>query len=244
MTRGAPRGEMTMTQNKDLKRLVRARMKKTGESYTSARAQITRKPKVKTPAEAGARPQVSPADYAKLAGKSDAVIKERTGCTWEKWVKSLDYHGADKMSHREIAEMVRAKWKVGDWWCQTVAVGYERIKGLRAIGQRRDGTYEASKSRTFNVPVDELFDAWADASIRKRWLGDAKVKIRTATKPKSLRMDWNGNAIVAIGFTPKGAAKSSVAVQHPKLPDRETAASLRQYWSDRLESLAGVLAKS
>lgn len=233
-----------MTQNKDLKRLVRARMKKTGESYTSARAQITRKPKAKASAEAEARPAVTKADYAKLAGKSDAVIKAKTGCTWEKWVKSLDYYGADKMSHREIAEIVRAKWNVEDWWCQTVAVGYERIKGLRAIGQRRDGTYEASKSRTFNVPVDELFDAWADSSTRKRWLGDAKVKIRTASKPRSIRMDWNGNAIVAIGFTAKGSAKSSVAVQHPKLPDRETAANLRQYWTDRLESLAGVLAKS
>ena len=32
-----------MTQNKDLKRLVRARMKKTGEAYTAARAQIMKK---------------------------------------------------------------------------------------------------------------------------------------------------------------------------------------------------------
>ena len=233
-----------MTQNKDLKRLVRARMKKTGESYTSARAQITRKPKAKASAKVEARPAVTKADYAKLAGKSDAVIKAKTGCTWEKWVKSLDYYGADKMSHREIAEMVRAKWKVGDWWCQTVAVGYERIKGLRAIGQRRDGTYEASKSRTFNVPVDELFDAWADADTRKRWIGDAKVKIRTASKPKSMRMDWNGDAIVAVGFTAKGPTKSSVAIQHPKVPDKETAATLRQYWSDRFENLAGVLEES
>ena len=233
-----------MTQNKDLKRLVRARMKKTGESYTSARAQITRKPKAKASADAGTHPRVTTADYAKLAGKSDAVIKARTGCTWEKWVKSLDYHGADRMSHREIAEMVSTKWKVGDWWAQTVAVGYERIKGLRAIGQRRDGTYEASKSRTYNVPVDELFDAWADAGIRRKWLGDAKVRIRTATKPKSMRMDWNENAIVTAGFTAKGSAKSSVAIQHPKLPDKETAARLKQYWSDRLESLAGVLAES
>lgn len=230
-----------MTQNKDLKRLVRARMKKTGESYTTARAQITRKPKSKAAVEAGARSRVSPEDYAKLAGKSDAVIKARTGCTWEKWVKSLDHHGADKLSHREIAEMVSTKWKVGDWWSQTVAVGYERIKGLRAVGQRRDGTYEASKSRTFNVSVGELFDAWADARTRIRWLGGAKVRIRTASRPRSMRMDWNGTSIVAAGFTEKGPGKSSVAIQHTKLPDKEAAATLKKYWSDRLESLAGVL---
>ena len=59
-----------------------------------------------------------------------------------------------------------------------------------------------------------------------------------------MRMDWNGSAIVAVGFTAKGSAKSSVAIQHPKVPDKETAARLRQYWSDRLESLAGVLTES
>jgi hypothetical protein len=229
-----------MTKNKDLKRLVRARMKKTGESYTSARAQITRK--AKTPDSPQARPVADPKDYATLAGMSDAVIKEKTGCTWQKWVKSLDYYGADKMSHRDIAALVSEKYKVADWWTQTVTVGYERIKGLRVKGQRRDGTYEASKSRTFNVPVGVLFDAWADAGTRKRWLGDAKVKVRTATKPRTMRIDWNGNSIIAVGFTSKGPSKSSVAVQHTKLPDKETAAGLKQYWSDRLENLAGVLA--
>jgi hypothetical protein len=33
---------MMMTRDKDLKRIVRARMKKTGESYTAARAHVTK----------------------------------------------------------------------------------------------------------------------------------------------------------------------------------------------------------
>ena len=215
-----------MTQNKDLKRVVRARMKKTGESYTSARAHIAKTPR--------------PVDYAKLAGMSNAVIKEKTGCTWEKWVKSLDYHGAEKMTHREIAAVVSEKYKVGDWWTQTVTVGYERIKGLRVRGQRRDGTYEAGKSRTFNVPVQELFDLWSDGRKRKRWL-DADVKIRTSTPPKTMRITWTDGTIIAIGFTPKGPGKSSVAVQHTKLPDRATAESLKAYWSERLDALGAVI---
>ena len=66
------------------------------------------------------------------------------------------YTGADTWSHREIAAYVRNTFKVPDWWCQTVTVGYERIKGLRAIGQWRDGTYEASKSKVIPVPVSRL----------------------------------------------------------------------------------------
>ena len=221
-----------MTRNKDLKRLVRARMKKTGEAYTSARAQLTRK-SATTP---------NPKDYAKLAGMSDAVIKEKTGCTWERWVKALDYHGAEQMSHRDIATLVSEKYKVPSWWTQTVTVGYERIKGLRARGQRRDGTYEASKSRTFNVPVTTLFDAWKDPKVRKRWLGDSAVKVRTATAPKSMRLGWSDGTIIAVGFYPKGKSKSSVAVQHTKLPDRNTADRLKQYWSERFDALRDVLA--
>jgi hypothetical protein len=174
---------------------------------------------------------------------SDAAIKKGTGCTWERWVKSLDYHGAAKMPHRDIARLVSTKYKVPSWWTQTVTVGYERIKGLRARGQRRDGTYEASKSRTFSVPVATLFDAWSNASMRRKWLGDNGIKVRTATAPKSMRLGMNDGTIVAVGFYPKGDAKSSVAVQHTKLPDRETANSLKQYWTEKMEALAGVISK-
>ena len=56
-----------MPRDKDLKRLVRARMKKTGEAYTAARAQVLRKsPKPATP---------SP-EYAKLAGMADDARRE------------------------------------------------------------------------------------------------------------------------------------------------------------------------
>ena len=221
-----------MTAEKDLKRLVRARMKKTGEAYTTARAQITRKTK-----------QPSPKQYAALAGMSDAAIKAKTGCAWDKWVKSLDYHGAAGMSHREIAELVSGKYKVPAWWTQTVTVGYERIKGLRARGQRRDGSYEASKSRTFAVPVQVLFDAFAARNTRQRWLKEAGLTIRTASPPKSMRIGWSDGSIIAVGFTAKGDSKSSVAVQHAKLPDRETAERLRNFWSEKLDALGGVLGK-
>ena len=232
-----------MTRNKDLKRLVRTRMKKTGEAYTTARAQITRKPAARKRTVAAAAPAATadPKDYATLAGMSDAVIKQKTGCNWVRWVTALDYHGAEKMSHGEIARLVNEKYKIDGWWSQSVTVGYERIKGLRERGQRRDGTYEASKSRTFNVPVTELFEASKDPKLRKRWLGDETVKVRTATAPRTMRLGWSDGTIVAVGFTPKGAKKSSVAVQHTKLRDRESAERLKQYWSERFDALGEAL---
>jgi uncharacterized protein YndB with AHSA1/START domain len=226
-----------MPRNKDLKRLVRARMKKTGEAYTAARAQIA----------AGSRTSKTTAtrspdssDFAGLAGMSDASIKAKTGRTWEEWSRALDADGAKEKSHPEITAIVSKKYGVGDWWTQTVAVGYERIKGLRARGQRRDGMFEATKSRTYEVPVKKLYDAWANPKARKRWL-DVAVKVRTATAPKSIRLDWPDGSIIAVGFTPKGKSKSFVALSHPKLPDRDSADRAKEYWAERLDALGEVL---
>src|SRR5262249_51166769 len=133
-----------MPKQKDLKRLVRARMQKTGESYTAARRHIIRK---------AAPTFVEPAkSYAGLAGMSDVSVAKKTGRTWAEWVRLLDKAGAAHKSHREIVEVVSSSG-MPDWWAQMVTVGYERIRGLRARGQRRDGSYEATKSRTFAVPI-------------------------------------------------------------------------------------------
>jgi hypothetical protein len=235
-----------MPRNKDLKRLVRTRMKKTGEAYTTARAQITRKPKAKkTAATLAARAKAVAAqtkpDYAALAGMSDESVKEKTGCTWERWVVALDRAGAVELSHGDIAMLVNEKYKIDGWWSQAVTVGYERIKGLRERGQRRNGTYEANKSRTFSVPVSKLFTAWADASIRKRWLEEADVKVRTANAAKSIRLGWPDGTIIAVGFESKSASKSSVALTHTKLRDKDSVEKLKQYWSAQLDALGEIL---
>ena len=241
-----------MPRNKDLKRLVRARMSKTGESYTAARAHVLAKPSSKPRTSAlrateSRKTSVARAprpNYAALAGYSDEVLKARTGCTWERWVGVLDYYRADKLAHRDIAALVSKKFKIEGWWSQAVTVGYERIKGLRARGQRRDGSYEANKSRTYNVPTETLFDAWANARVRGRWLDGEIGKVRTSAKPKSMRLDGKGGSIVVIGFWPKGPSKSAVSVQHTKLPDQETATRLKQYWSQRLDALRDVLSQA
>src|SRR5262250_2892054 len=172
-----------MTIAKDLKRLVRARMKKTGESYTTARAQLLKKKTVDgRPAKAGRYMNAAePARYAEMAGMSDASVKEATGCNWERWVRTLDRAGAASKSHREIAKLV-AFFGTTSWWTQMVTVGYERIRGMRQKGQLRDGAYQATKSRTFDADVTQVYDAFASAPTRKRWLGD-EVAVQSATKP-------------------------------------------------------------
>ena len=139
---------------------------------------------------------------------------------------------------------MNSTYKVDGWWSQTVTVGYERIKGLRVKGQRRDGSYEVNKSRTYSVPVTALYDAWAEPRVRGRWLHGESVKVRTATRPKSMRLGWSDGTIVVAGFIEKGRSKSAVSLAHTKLQHKEAADRVKAYWSERLDMLAEVLGNS
>ena len=226
-----------MPRQKDLKRIIRARMQKTGEAYTTARSQITRKPVNDATAAETAAP-----DYASLAGMSDESISAKTGRNWEQWVRELDSHGGEQLAHKDIAALVHGGYGVEGWWSQTVTVGYERIKGLRDRGQRRGGAFEAGKSKTYNVPVDVLFQAWSDEAIRRRWLKDEGVTVRTETAPRTMRLGWPDGSIVALWFLDKGAGKSSVALAHQKLESRAASDRAKREWSERLDALGEVLA--
>jgi uncharacterized protein YndB with AHSA1/START domain len=232
-----------MTTQRDFKRIVRARMAKTGESYTSARANVLKRPStVTTSRNAAPQPAIraaaAPAEYATIAGMSDEALKAKTGCTWDKWVKSLDHVKAYNWPHKEIAGYLSDTYKVPGWWTQTITVGYERIKGLRDIGQRRGGLYEASRSRTFPVSLTKLFNAWRVKKQRDAWLGAPDVIVRKATKNRSLRMTWHDGTSVMVWFTAKDRAKSVAGVQHAKLPDRAAIETTKAWWSAAFARLA------
>lgn len=225
-----------MPKQKDLKRLVRARMQKTGESYTSARTQVIAKRA--TPA-----PKLAPAtqDLAAIAGMSDAAVKKGTGCDWSRWVKSLDQWGAAKMSHKEIAELIHSKWKASGWWSQMVAVGYERVRGLREKGQKRSGSYTIGKSRTFPVAVEQLFAAFTPPRL-SRWLDGAKPTVRKATAPKSVRITWEDGTKVEVILLKKGETKSQAQIQHDGFLSKAAAERMRAWWTERMATLGEQLA--
>lgn len=235
-----------MTTQRDFKRIVRARMEKTGESYTAARANVLKRPATVTTTrnakpEPAARPAPSPAEYAKIAGMSDAALKAKTGCTWEKWVKSLDHVKAYNWPHREIAQYLSDTYKVPGWWTQTVTVGYERIKGLRDVGQRRGGAYEASKSRTFPVSMTKLFAAWSVKKQRAAWLEAPDIVVRKATRNRSLRITWHDGTSVMVWFTAKAKGKSIAGVQHSGLDDRAAVEAAKAWWAAAFDRLAAQL---
>ncbi len=245
-----------MTQQKSLKRRVRTRMAKTGERYTAARRQVLAKdtapiePATVEPAAAAPRsvvPEpVADAPVVRLTPvpeerNTDTTITLRTGRPWSEWFAILDAWGAADRSHTEIARWLVSEHRVGGWWSQEVTVGYERAIGRRKVGERTDG-FSITVSRTVDAPIERLFAAFVDPMTRGEWLPEVALGLRTATAPRTARFDWtDGTSRLAIGFTAKGDQRSSVALQHERLPDAEAAARMRTFWRERFEVLQHVL---
>lgn len=227
-----------MTSRKDFKRLVRGRMARTGESYTAARRHFADQsdPPMTPP------PAASP-DYATLAGMRDSALAAKTGCGWATWVFVLDKVGAAQWPHREIAAYVQQNYKTSSWWSQTVTVGYERIKGLRAIGQKRDGGFEVTKSKILAVPLRQLYRSFRDKRLRIKWLPGVALTIRTAVRDTSMRIIWPDGTLVQVGFLGKGRGKAQVAVQQGRFGSKEQAQEMKRYWVERLQTLERLVAK-
>lgn len=215
-----------MTRQRSFKRLVRSRMETTGESYTAARAALL--------AADGAKAIDGPG-----LATSDENIRRRTGRGWEEWFDLLDDWGAAERSHREIARWVAEQQGVVPlaWNAQAVVGSYERVRGLRAVGEHPGG-FTVTASKTVAVPVDRLYEAFVDESLRERWLPQGGLRERTATRPKSARFDWQEDETrVHVTFIAKDPAKSTLALAHERLADSGRAEQMKGFWRDRVSVL-------
>ena len=217
-----------MTERKSFKRRVRARMEKTGERYTAARRQVATR-------------AAQPADAEPTGTVSGEAIVRATGKSWDDWFAALDAWDATERSHREIARHLREAHGVPGWWAQSVTVGYERARGMRAKHQQPTG-FAVTVSKTVACDADRLFAAFVDDDERARWLTDATLTLRTAQPGRSARFDWeDGRTRVNVYFVAKGAAKTTVAVEHERLADSAEAERTKLAWRQRLASLKELL---
>lgn len=179
------------------------------------------------------------ADTTGTLPMSDDAINQGTGKTWSEWRELLDTWGASEKSHKEIASFVSNEHGVDDWWAQGVALGYERLIGRRSVGQRADGKFSTSASKTMSAGIARHFAAWVDESQRNNWLPPGTLTLRTAQDGKSARFDDNeSGGIIALWFTDKGETKSSVSIQIEGLPDKTAADARKALWKTRLNDLA------
>jgi uncharacterized protein YndB with AHSA1/START domain len=173
---------------------------------------------------------------------SDEAVRGATGRSYDEWFGLLDRADMASRKHGEIATALTDEHGVDSWWAQTITVGYERARGLRPPHGGRDGLFSVSASKTLDVPVERLFEAFMDSGLRERWLPDGELRERTSQPGRTARFDWgDGASRVNVGFYPKGDARSQVAIAHERLADAEAAEEMKQHWRERLNALKALL---
>jgi hypothetical protein len=175
-------------------------------------------------------------------GVSDAAVQRATGKSWDEWFALLDAWQGTTHNHTEIARHVYETYGIDGWWAQSVTVGYERARGMRALHERSDG-FSMNASKTFPVPVERLFAAFVEQDGRERWLEAVELRNRTNQPHKSARFDvLPGETRLAVTFVAKGPEKSAAQLQQERLTSAEEVARWKALWKEQLAHLASYLA--
>ena len=216
-----------MTKQKTFKRRVRARMAKTGESYTAARRRLL--------------PEPAPPGRAFEPTVAEQRVVEATGHGFDHWFAALDEWGAKDRSHRDIARWLRDEHGMAGWYSQSVSVSYERARGMREVGEGVNG-FTVSASRTVHVPAAHLFAAFDDPALRERWLPGVELSERTSTPPRLARYDWEGGpSRLVVGIEALDDGRSRVGLSHERLADAAERERLKPWWRQRMTELKKVL---
>ena len=169
----------------------------------------------------------------------DRAVLERTGRGRAEWFTLLDAAGATGWGHTAIARWLVAEHEVDGWWAQSVTVAYEQARGLRAPGQRPDGTFEASVSRAMDAPPEACRTWFLEEGRRGRWL-DVVPEVRGVSR--TVRWTWPVSTRVTISFQPLPQDRTRVTVTHHGLPDGAALAERKAAWAERLDALRGLVA--
>ena len=169
------------------------------------------------------------------------ALEKSTGRSRAQWFAALDQWGAPGRPFGEISDWLRGTHGLSKWWAQKVIVEYEQDRGLREPGVRQNGTFEVTASKTVDVPVSRLFEAFTDPRTRKKWLPGTPMRLVTSRGKQSARFSFNGGSQVYVTFEAKGRSKAIVVVAHQRLSNGRDAQAKKSMWRASLSDLKSFL---
>jgi len=176
-----------------------------------------------------------------------AAIEKATDTSWAEWLEFLEGINAKDSPHKEIAERVYAKLKSTNannesngWWAQGIAVAYEQYVGRRQPGQRSDGMYGFSVTKTMSGTMDEAMQTWLRFAEGRLEFSDVAIAKSPTTSQTDKRRHWGcglaDGTSVSVDASPKTFDKALLAITHEKLSSQKAADHWKIYWKSVLET--------
>jgi len=167
-------------------------------------------------------------------GVGDDAVRAATGKSRDEWFAVLDAAGGSTWKHQAIARWLVSDRGVDPWWSQGVTVAYEQARGIRQPGQRQDGTYEASVTRT--VELEKQAAVRALAAVVSRELGVEPLALNLEAKHPTARFPLDGEFVLA-SATDRDGGRSSIGLTWGKLPDDSRLAEVKAQMRDWLRAV-------
>lgn len=188
----------------------------------------------------------------------DATVQAKTGRGLEEWFARLDAWGAVGRPHREIARHLADDDGQSGWWAQMITVEYERARGLREVGQTKNG-YEAQVQKTLTAEPARVWAALLHPTVRQRWLGKSprlrfdqgseftlgdgtRIAVRKLKPEALLRLGWEAPqstrpSLLEISLRKNPSGRTTLRFQHRGLRSQAERSALAAHWQHAAEVL-------
>ncbi|MGI9449845.1 MAG: hypothetical protein ACR2QH_04250 [Geminicoccaceae bacterium] len=170
---------------------------------------------------------------------STRAIEEATDASWQEWCAFLDGQRAAQLDHNAIVKKARTFKKISGWWAQSIAVAYEQHIGRRKPGQRSDGLFNVSISRTIKALPEPAYASWCSfaASLSEVDGQLLAAEPTTSATPKRLywRCKFEGGSRAIVSFESKGAERVLIAIEHQKIALETQTAEKKRAWAALLD---------
>lgn len=167
----------------------------------------------------------------------DDAVASATGASREEWFALLDAAGAaggadaaggagaTGWRHQAIATWLVNEHGVDPWWAQGVTVAYEQARGIRRPGQRQDGTFEVSVTRTIAADVEPALRALADVVAAET--GAQPLALNLAAKHPTARFPLDGGEFVLASATARAEGKTSIGLVRGRMTSGDGLADVK-----------------
>jgi len=180
---------------------------------------------------------------------ADDKVAAATGRTWVEWFRHLDKWGANRRDHAAIAKYLLTEGALEPWWSQTVAVEYERARGLREVGQTSRGDFEVTIQRTLRTTKAAALRVFTDVDSIIAWCKDKELRAQliaaspharrsnAAASGSTVRVDLGKGENLVVSARFNEARKVVLHVQHQGLRNASRRAALKQVWQDGMDAV-------
>jgi hypothetical protein len=166
------------------------------------------------------------------------AIEKATGKSWEEWLNFFENMPARGLSHKEIAKKAFEQGGVSPWWAQMITVAYEQHIGRRRPGQRFDGKYQVTSSKSVNGTLDQTLHSWLRlVGGRREFSGVPIARAPTASRSGKYRY-WHcglsDGSRLNMSIYQKEPGKAVIGLGHENLKSFKQIAPWRAYWKAQL----------